>query len=380
VATPTWTYTVHDLLTNVLITELPLTGVGYSLVLNDSGKLSGSFRVDGRNNPRRRVADPYDATMPARRCVYAWRDGVPQWGGIIWTRRYDSSSGVLEIGCGDWWSYFDYRKILPVLSFPVAVEFEIAELTVTQTGVDQNAIARYLVTLAQSHTGGNLGLVLDSTTSGFPRDREWHGFELADTGEALRQLAGVLDGPDIVFGVSPSPAANGRPVRTMRAGNPILGQQGSAWVWEYGGNVTSYTWPSDGTRYAARQFAAGKGIELDTPIAVAQNVRTGWPLIEAERAYSNVSDPDTLQEHADSDQIASRLPVVLPTLTVRGDRSPRIGEWGVGDDGRVVIEDDFHVNRIETSMRIVRADVTPASEDEDESVTFVMAPLLDDVA
>jgi hypothetical protein len=93
-----------------------------------------------------------------------------------------------------------------------------------------------------------------------------------------------------------------------------------------------------------------------------------------------VSDPDTLQEHADADQSSSRLPVVLPTLTVRGDRSPRIGEWGVGDDGRVIVEDDFHTNRIETSMRIVRADVTPASEDTDESVTFVMGPLLDDVA
>lgn len=376
--TATWTYTVHDLLTNALITELPLTGVEYSVVLNDSGQMSGSFRVDGRTNPRRRVRDPYDATMPARRCVYAWRDGVPQWGGIIWTRRYDSSSGVLEIGCGDWWSYFDYRKVLPVLSWPVAVEFEIAELSVVKLNTDQNQIARDLVELAQDHTNGDLGIVLDDTITGTFRDRTWNGFELPNVGDALRQLAGVDGGPDIVFGVSP--ATTGRPVRTMRVGDPVIGQQGSAWVWEYGANVTRYTWPSDGTRYASRQYAVGKGMEFGTPIAVAEDIRAGWPLIEAERAYSNVTVPGTLQEHADADQIASRLPVVLPTLTVRGDRSPRIGEWGVGDDGRVVIEDDFHVNRIETPMRIVRADVIPASEVTDESVTFVMGPLLDDVA
>lgn len=376
-----WTYTVHDLLTNALITELPLTGVGYSLVLNDSGTLSGSFTVDGRNNPRRRVRDPYDATMPARRCVYAWRDGVPQWGGIIWTRRYDSDSGVVDISCGDWWTYFDHRKVLPVLSFPIAVEFEVAELVVNRINYDQNEIARYLVSLAQSHTGGNIGVVADSALSGIFRTRTWNGHHLPDTGEELRQLANVLDGPDIVFGVSPAVDANGRPVRTMRTGDPVLGQQGSAWVWEYGANVTAYTWPSDATRYAKRVYAVGEGSDYGTRIAVSQDgTRPLWPLMETEHGYTSVSNPDTLQAHADSDQHAARLPVVLPTLTVRGDRSPRIGEWGIGDDGRVIVEDDFMVNRIETAMRIVRADITPGGEDEDESVTFVMGPLLDDVA
>ncbi|CAL9607764.1 hypothetical protein SUDANB95_05525 [Actinosynnema sp. ALI-1.44] len=378
---PEWTYTVHDLLTNVQLTELPLTGVGYSLVLNDAGEMSGSFRVDPRSSPKRRVRDPYDATMPCRRAVYAWRDGVPQWGGIIWTRRYDSDTGVVEIQCADWWSYFDHRKVLPLLSFPISVEFEIAELVASQSNVDQNAIARYLVTLAQSHTQGNIGIVADTTTSGITRTRNWYGFELQDTGEALRQLSRVLNGPDIHFGVSPSLDANGRPVRTMRTGDPMLGQQGSAWVWEYGANVTRYTWPSDGSRYRKRVFAVGKGIEQGIPIAATQDdTRPAWPLIEGEYGYSSVSEPSTLQAHADSDQIAARLPVVLPTLTVRGDRSPRIGEWSVGDDGRVIIGDDFMPHTIETSMRIVRADVTPAGDDADESVTFVMAPLLEDVA
>ncbi|WP_367128334.1 hypothetical protein [Saccharothrix sp. HUAS TT1] len=379
---PEWTYTVHDLLTNALLAELPLTGVGYNLVLNDSGSLGGSFSVDRRRNPRGvRVRDPYNTTMPCRTCVYAWRDDVPQWGGIIWTRKYDSTTGVVNIQAADWWSYFDHRKVLPLLSFPVAVEFEIAELAVSQVGQDQNDIARYLVELAQSHAGGDLGLVLDATTSGIDRDRTWRGFELADVGEELRRLSQVLDGPDIAFGVSPSvDPVTGRPVRTMRTGDPMLGQQGAAWVWEYGANVTSYTWPSDGTRYAARTIAVGNGMEYGTPVAVSESRPIGWPLTETETSYSSVSEPDTLQEHADSDQIVSRLPVVLPTLTVRGDRTPRIGEWGIGDDGRVQIEDDFHTTGIETSMRIVRADVTPADDGQDETVVFTMAPLLDDVA
>jgi len=378
--TAQWTYTVHDLMTNAMLGELPLTGVGYNLVLNDAGQLGGQFQVDGRNNPRKRVPDPYDVTMPCRRSVYAWRDGVPQWGGIIWTRKYDSSTGMVDIQCADWWSYFDHRKVLPLLSFPVAVEFEVANLAVGAAGMDQNRIARYLVQLAQTHTGGDLGLVLDDTTSGIDRDRTWAGYELADVGEELRRLTQVLDGPDIVFGVSTSPDSSGRPVRTMRTGDPWLGQQGAAWVWEYDANVTAYTWPSDGTRYAARTFAVGEGMDFGTRIAVTQQLRDGWPLTETEYAYSSVSTPATLQAHADSDQIVSRLPVVLPTLTVRGDRVPRIGEWGLGDDGRVIIQDDFHSNRIETTMRIIRADVTPGDDSEDERVEFTMAPLLEDVS
>jgi hypothetical protein len=379
----TWTYTVHDLLTNVLITELPLTGVGYSLVLNDAGQLRGSFKVDSRTAAKRRVKDPYDATLPCRRCIYALRDGVPQWGGIIWTRTYSKSSGVVQLQAGDWWTYFDHRKLLPLLTPPIDVQFEIANLSVTQTGVDQNALARYLVTLAQSHSGGNLNISLDAVTSGILRDRTWYGYELADVGQELRRLTAIVDGPDITFGVSPSPDANGRPVRIMRTGTPLLGQQGSAWVWETDGNITDYTWPSDGARYAKRVFAAGSGNEFAQPIAVAEDTseaRAAWPLMESETGYSSVTDPTVLQSHADSDQQLARLPVVLPRLVVRGDRSPRIGEWGVGDDGRVRIEDDWFPNGIDTTMRIMRADVTPATEDQDESVELTMAPLLDDVA
>lgn len=380
---PVWSYTVHDLLTNVLITELPLTGVGYSLVLNDAGQFRGQFKVDSRRAVGRRVKDPYDATLPCRRCLYVLRDGVPQWGGIIWTRTYDSRTGVVQLQAGDWWTYFDHRKLLPLLTAPIDVRYEIANLSVTKTGIDQNTIARDLVALAQTHTGGNLGISLDTVTSGITRDRTWYGYELADVGQELRRLTALIDGPDITFGVSPSPDANGRPVRIMRTGTPMLGQQGSAWVWETDGNITDYVWPSDGARFAKRVFATGSGNEFFQPIAVAEDTstaRAAWPLMEIENAYSSVSDDDTLQSHADSDQQLARLPVVLPKLVVRGDRSPRIGEWGVGDDGRVHIEDDFFPNGIDTSMRIMRADVTPSTEDQDESVEFTMAPLLEDVA
>lgn len=377
-ATPVYTYTVHDLATNALLGELPLKGVRYGKKLNGSGSLTGSFTVESRYAPRRLVKDPNRLTTPARTALYVWRDEVPQWGGIIWTRRYDSRTRQVQIGAGDWWSYFDHRKILPVLSLPVDPTFEVAELVVTYTGIDQNAIARNLINLAQSHTGGDIGIITDTSTSLIPRDRTYRGYETQDVGEALRQLAGVLNGPDMMFDVGP--LDDGNPTRVFKQGDPHMGQQGSPWVWEYGGNLVDYVWPTDGSRYASRVLAGGEGTVEGTPIAVAEDndvYALGYPLIEAETSYSTVSNPDVLQAHADADQEAARLPVVLPVLEVRGDMNPILGAWSMGDDARVVIEDDFFPNQLDTAMRIIAADVSPPDDGTDEKISLTMSPLFD---
>jgi hypothetical protein len=382
-ATAVYTYTIHDLLTNAMICEIPLTNVKYGKKLCNSGAMTGTFTVDVASNPSRMVQDPYDVTTPCRRCLYVWRDEVPQWGGIIWTRKYDSRTRQVQIGCGDWWSYFDHRKLLPVLTLPVNPQFDVANKLVSYTATDQNTIARNLVALAQTHTGGNLNIVpSDTQLSLINRDRNYRGYENQDIGTALRQLAGVINGPDMMFDVGPLDAS-GRPTRVFREGVPRLGQQGSAWVWEYGGNVVDYTWPSDGSRFASRTFAAGTGMVEGTPIAVSEDTTIyarGYPLTEAEASYSTVSDVTDLQQHADADQEAARLPIVLPVLEVRGDMAPMVGEWGMGDDARVIIVDDFWPNGVDTSMRIVAADVTPPEGGTDEIVKLTMAPVFDDVA
>lgn len=381
-ATPVYHYTVHDLKTNIQLCEIPLTGVKYGKKLNDSGQMSGIFTVENRAGARRRVKNPYDITTPGRRCIYVWRDGIPQWGGIIWTRRYDSRTRQIQIGCGDWWSYYDHRKLLPVLSPPITPAFEVAELSLSAGTVDQNALARQLLTWAHAHTGGDLGIVVDTTLSLTDATYTYRGYELRDVGSALRELASTIDGQDMIFDVARTVDSQGRPRRVFVQGDPHLGQQGSPWVWEYGGNLVDYDWPSDATRMATRVFATGEGTMEGLPIAVTeQGSDYGfWPLLEAERAYNTVSDPTRLQEHADADQLAGRRPVVLAKLEVRGDRSPRVGEWGLGDDARVVITDDFHTSGIDAAMRIVAADITPPDHTTDEKVTLTMAPLLDNIA
>lgn len=374
---PVWSYLVADLRTGAILDEIPLADVQWSKQLNGSGSLSGTWTI-GVSEQR----DAYTLTTPAKSAIYAVRDSVPMWGGIIWTRAYDSATRQVKIGAGDFGTYFDHRKVVPLLTAaePGDVTF-VARQSIGYTQLDQNEIARRLVALAQSHQGGNIGIELDDSLSGYLRDRTYYGYELSTTSDVIAQLCNIIDGPDYLWDVAQG--TGDTPRRVLRLGTPLLGQQGSSHVWEVGGNVMTYQWPSDGSAMATRTYAAGDGIEEGALIAVAENsdrYNTGWPLLEAETGYTSVTDPDTLNSHAQSDLAAARLPIALPTLAVRGDMAPFLGEFNVGDDGRLVIPagDSFFRNGLEAPVRVVSLAVSPET-DEGEQVSMTVAPLIEDV-
>ncbi len=382
---PTWTYLLADLRTNVITAEIPLEGARPSLKLGAPSTMSGTWQLSNTWNG----GDPSALTIPGRTALYALRDGRPIYGGILWTSRYDSASQKVELGSSDWWTFFDHRKLLPLLP-PTPTVTDVAALSVTYTQIDQNDIARSLVQLAALHTGGDIGLQLDATTSGVLRDRTYLGYELADIGQAIKQLMEVDGGPDIAFGVAPNLDDDGRPIRTMRVGNPTIGQVGEPYVFETAANILTYQWPRDATRMATRSFAKGEGSELGSLIAVAEDTAKyddGWVMLEHDESYSNVVEPATLQGHADADRHAARLPVVTPTLVVAGDGRDRngnrvyatLGEYGVGDQALVVLQDLYFADGLTTQMRIIGIDIDPG-DDGVETATLTMASISDDVA
>ena len=373
---PIWSYLVADLRTNAILDELPLTAVTWTKKLNDTGTMLASWNiaVDERRNAN-------TLTTPAKLALYAVRDGLPLWGGVIWTRSYDSFTQTVQIGCGDFGSYFDHRKVVPLLGAVGADTGIIAGVSVTFTATEQNEIARQLVALAATHTGGDIGINLDASVSGTLRDRTYFGYELQGVTDAIKLLAGLEDGPDFLFDVTAGIGVE-QPRRVLLLGDPHLGQQGSPHVWEYGGNVAQYVWPSDGTGMATRTYAVGDGIEQAALIAMAENTvryADGWPVLEQETGYTTVSDPSTLNAHASSDLLAARLPIVLPTLQLRRGVPPLLGDYQVGDDGRLVILDAFHRDPgIDTQIRTIGQTVRPDSTDG-EQVELTCAPILEDV-
>lgn len=332
-----WSFRVADLRTNVIIGELPVTGVRMSKVLNGSGQFEAEINL---GDPRVQGLPLHAMTRPAIRSFYGVRDNTPLWGGIIWATDYDSERPSMRLVGADFASYFDHRKIVEVLPAPPIAKTYVAGLSRVYTQQDQNAIARDLVTLAQSHTAGNIGITFASTTnSGVPLDRAYHGWEQWYVGEVLRDLASLPTGPDFAFDVT-GPDSQGRPIRVLRLGTPRLTQAGTAHRWDLGGNLLSYAWRSGGGAMATRVFFEGDGSERGARIAVSEDTSlyaNGWPLLETDEIDTAVADDTQLQAKADGLQQALRLPTVTVDLRVHGDIPPLLGEYAPGDEGRAII-------------------------------------------
>jgi hypothetical protein len=379
--TAQYSYLVTDLRTNTVLGEMPLVSVSYNKKLNGCGVFSGTLPLSSKF-----VGDGYDLTTPAIRAVNIMRGDNPVYGGIIWTRDYDSEARTVKIQGSDWWSYFNARFILPVLSGAAFTDSTyVAGLSTVYASVEQNQIMRNLITLAQSHTGGNIQIDVasDTSTSNIPRNRSYYGYKLTRVGDALAEICNDINGPDLAFDVAATDS-QGRPRRVLRLGTPRLGTQGSAHRLDLGGNLLSFRWPSDASKMDTRAFATTDGTAEGTPIAAYEDTSMyplSWPLQESSTNYSNIVDMSTLFGHAQSDQWAARLPVALPVLRINSDLHPTVDEILVGDDALVTIPagmDPFFVRGLSTPMRLVQMDVKPR-DTGGEDTTLTMAPTLSDV-
>ncbi|WP_053849622.1 hypothetical protein [Streptomyces sp. NRRL B-24085] len=366
-----YTYYTADLATGAITDELPLYDATFSTELNEAGEFRARLPL---GDPRVGVHRPRELTEPGRAALYVERDGVLVWGGVIWTVKYTSADQHLEIGAAGFLSYFDHRRVLPA-DFDPAVP-DLASVTVSFTDRDQCDIARDLVAIAQAHRGGDIRVRPEADTrSGVTRTLVYPGSDLKSTGEALRELASLEDGPDFLFDMAYG--SDGRPVRRLRVGTPHLGQQGTPHVWEYGANLIGYTWPADGASTASRVFALGEQGEAGQLVAVAEDPATGRPLTETEVSYVHLTDPELLRSQARSALAAVSAPVVLPELTVRADLEPVLGSYQVGDDALVVIKDVFFPEGVRFGVRITGIEVTPGNDAGEEQVQLTVTPATD---
>lgn len=104
---PTYRYFTVDLISNEVLAEIPFQGVSYARAIKGAGNFSGSIPVNDETSG----LSLYENTMPGNTGVFAVRNGVCVWGGIIWTRRFDVVSRVLQVNASEFTSYFYHRRI-----------------------------------------------------------------------------------------------------------------------------------------------------------------------------------------------------------------------------------------------------------------------------
>ncbi|WP_017577119.1 hypothetical protein [Nocardiopsis kunsanensis] len=375
----TYTYYVTDLLSGRIIGDLPLTGVGFTRVLNAPGTFRGNLLT---RDPRVRALALRRLTEPGRTALYVDRDGVLVWGGSIWTTRYTAEDGMLEVSAADFLSYFEHRFVLryPLLpGVPVAEQPPVRFPAEGEEDVDQLSIAESLINLAQSPPGGDLGVRVRRSGSAphTPRDVTYHPFDLKPVLEALSDLSDLSDAVDGFDFISDVRYARGVPERSVLFGAPLLDQSGAAHLWEYGAGLVDFDWPMDAADAASRVFARGAGSGAEQLIEFSAMTTHGprpVPLLESAVSALDISDRSLLGALAEQRRRNLERPVTLPELTVRADHPPHLGAYRVGDRARFIIDAPFFADLVDVTTRIVEYEVSPGDDAEEELVRLTVTP------
>jgi hypothetical protein len=329
-----------------LTTEIPVSSSSWSLVMDDAGTMQVTMPLADADVA---ALNPYLIAEPCR-CFLAVAYNDPDGGetfleaGPIWLHKYDGASKQLTIGASGVWSYYDHRKVLPVLAAgvnPATVTTEIvASLGTT---------AKRLVELAHTHANGALPIVLPadiagSVTSTLP------GAEMHDVGQSLRDLSQLESGPEIQF----------RPRRReddgrflewdMRIGTdvqPLLFQQGADWTWDTSAatsSASSINVSRDAAKVGTRVWMQGAGTDTTTLFGRADSTlltNAGFPLLEVQGSgQEQNTSTASLNSAARGLLRKSNRPTETWTVTVRRDETPRVGQYAIGDWASLTIAGD----------------------------------------
>jgi len=358
--TTTYRYIFADLLSNNTIAELPLTNVSFTQQLNQAGTFSGSILLTGIDSEK---YNAINGTIPGRTTLFVDRDGTIIWGGIIWGRSYNSNEQTLSFNAREFESYFERRRITTTTSF---------------TNQDQLAIARNLITQAQSAAYGDIGILVGTETSGINLSRTYYGYEHKQTYQAIQDIARQEDGFD--FLIECAYDGGGTIIKTLKLGYPRIGTAYTSSsitvpVFELpASNIVFYDFSEDASNMANTVYALGAGSNEGKLIITEQDTAKfaeGWALLEEQSNYSDVTSSAYLEELAEGQVLAISEPIGIFKIIVPAFEQPLFGSYSIGDDARLRITDQRFPTTLDEIYRIVGITVTPG-EDGPERVTLTL--------
>jgi hypothetical protein len=349
---------VRSMKTRAIIATLPWSSLTYEARINSAGQMIANVpTLDGGMS---------DILLPGRVLIGVLRGALPVWSGILWKREMNPG-GEMTIGCEEILSYWDRRRIRSTLIF---------------TQIDQAMILSTLFTLPQQDANGSLGVALvGNITTGVRRDRTYYGYDRKSYGEMIRNLCGVIDGPDIktdpVF-------VNGVWTDQVRVGYPRLGRtlaQGHI-TFIVGVNCRIEQWIEDAASSTTIiDCLSTNPADSTNPLVSSYEAQfmygAGWLRLEDALSFTDVSIQATLNEKSKAEQ-AARSGVVL-TITIvlpDADEDPVLGTYGVGDDCRLIVPPGpTFTEGYDLQVRIAAIEVDAGQMDE---VKVTMVPALID--
>jgi hypothetical protein len=346
-----------DLLTDTLRDEFTLTGVAIETRLGAAGALSGYIPI-ARDD---RVMGARIAAVRASgaSAVYVYRNGVPWWGGVLWSKTPASDADgrpSVAVSAATFESYLDRVQLatnLPAL-----------------TGVDQLAIARSFIDHMQADPYADLNIAYDSAAaSGVTRDRVMYlAASRPSYLKMLTDLAALDSGFEFAIQALTDPTTGAR-TRMLRLGYPTL-STGITHRLSKPGSILSYSWPEDGTRAATSLMATGSSAQ-STVHTNAAALAAGYPRLDATPSYGSILDPSVLEAHATADLALAAPPVIVPAVRVRLDATDLTAQ-SLGDSVRISIKDELFPDGVTATYRLVGMKISPPDRTSPETCDLIL--------
>lgn len=309
--------TQHALTGEWLTHNLPLNGLEYGPDLNGPGSLTGTL------TPRLPTQAPR-LVDPGTTFIYVEEAGQITWGGIIWDLRTRGNTLALE--AASWSSYLQRRHDLH------------GQLNARgpYVNADRCTVIRDLWAYAQSVTDGNLGVIVDTTTStstiGTPADPyKTNTWETPNLGEKLDELVQGDATPDYTCTTEWN-AAKTAVVKRLRLGWPRLGARRTDLAFASGVNIVED--PEvivSGDEYAQVVIASGQG-DGSAKRRQTSAARDGRLRLEHVLDLPDIKANDVLAARAARERTRRQKLGSVSEVTIRDTSAARLGSWQVGDD------------------------------------------------
>lgn len=411
---PSYRYLLHNLTSPYsVVGELQFTNVNWSLVLNGTGDFTGTLNI---NDPRAftnvgtaspgYVSSLEYVTQPGRVGLVVEYNGALVWGGIVWTRTWDSQSQVLTVGAKTYDSWFEKRVVKDYNLGQEALVFEDGtdqlQVMVGTNGILDNVDAAVFTMKDGTTLSGNIGIDFDTTqTCGVTlpaayvvNDTE-HKTVMQVLSDLYQQSTSVDPVTEAAVQLGFDWAINvyydgvGALRRTYTQYYPRKGITDKTYaqlpMLEFPGTVISYSWPEDGTSMATAVHGIGPG-SGDGVYTIQQTpdvgyIPVGYPILEQVESFTQIPAPEVVDSLAQAKANAVSVPVVTPSFVwVPGWRNtpdvldevtlgPAIGQFAVGDLFRIRLLDSRFPTGSEFYLRLTRFEVNVGDSNGPQIVT-----------
>lgn len=365
-----YTYLATDLKTNRVLGELFLGNVSLDCQLNNAGNMTAGLSL---NDYRMDDHDVLVRTQPGRTAFWVYRENVIVWGGIIWSREYQSNGKSISITGQTFESYAAKRYPRGVLQKTVK----------KYNGVEQTKIIDDLWHQMQSIASGSIGVQLmgdyPPANNGKTRFLTVNGWDLSVSYDDIIQslINRSVDAPD--YTIRWKEDGNGLPLKVIQSGIN-LGDNVTATdlVVDYPGQVSDYTYTESSASGANRWWAIGSGTGAKTIVGSQTDeaqLDAGYPLIEMVNSYTSDTVQEAVADHSEADLKNFPNPLVTHQTDLNGTGFPAFGTYKMGDFAIInVVDNRFPDGRI-FKKRAIGWTISPP---DTQSGTETISPVFDE--